>query len=196
MSDRSTRLTARGALFAAALGTAIAAAGPARAGSLGPEALVSSSALLIGAQPSSVGYSFNVSGPGTLQVTLSDDQWPNSLSDLNFQAVDGNQLAFALNGPGTTTYDISGAGSYFGYVTGLTGGSLDLGLYSLKISFDPAQPVPLPASMWMLLGGLAAAAGVLRYRATLPSARRARAPQPVASAAEEHEAADLPLLAH
>jgi len=189
MSDRNILSRLRGRLAGAALCgrlagvvlcSALGAASAAHAGDIssGSGAWTDASTDLIeGTQESSISYSFSTSGPGTLHVQLSDDVWPSALGDLSFTALEGSSSLFTLDGSGSLSYDISGAGTYFGYVTGMATGALDLGLYSLKLSFDPAQPVPLPPSVWLLLAGLAAAAGMLRYRATLPQMIRRRAPR-------------------
>jgi hypothetical protein len=197
MTDRDTCSSVR--RLAVALAGALAAASAAHAGSIPVDSVVASSQLIVGNQTaSSVGYSLTgINGPGVLHVTLSDDQWPTPLSDFSFTALNGTNQMFTLDGSGSYTYDIAGAGSYFGYVTGMASGPLDLGLYSLNITFDPAQPVPLPASVWMLLAGLAAAAGALRYRSALPYARlpyAARLQRPVPSPASS-EVVELPVLA-
>jgi hypothetical protein len=54
---------------------------------------------------------------------------------------------------------VNGPGTYYAYVTGSASGPLDVGAYGLKLGFQAlgqTTPVPLPASISLLLGGLAA----------------------------------------
>ena len=52
------------------------------------------------------------------------------------------------------------AGTYFADVMATAGGPLDLGVYSLSISFSPSA-VPLPPSGRLLLGALLLGVGLL-----------------------------------
>ena len=49
---------------------------------------------------------------------------------------------------------VAGPGMYFANVMAAAGGPLDLGVYSLLISFAPAVPVPPPSAGWLLLSGI------------------------------------------
>jgi hypothetical protein len=46
-----------------------------------------------------------------------------------------------------------GAGTYFAHVMAIAGGDLNLGLYSLLLTFTPSA-VPLPAAAGLLLMGM------------------------------------------
>lgn len=103
----------------------------------------------------------------TAQLTGLD--WPVPLSSLSFSATtatetldswsSSNPSPHALDASGTglstpfvDTFQV-GAGTYFAHVMATAGGSLDLGLYSLMLTFTPSA-VPLPAAVSMLLLGL------------------------------------------
>lgn len=129
---------------------------------------------------SDVGYKFSLSGPGTLSVSLKDLSWPtSSLTDLSFSAFSGGSamnLLGQFDGAGTANYDITGAGTFYAYVTGeatnpINGPAYGVGLYTLDVNFTPA--VPLPASLGLLLAALAAFAASQRLaprRAPVPGA--------------------------
>jgi hypothetical protein len=108
---------------------------------------------------SDVGYTFTLSGPGTLSVTLKDQSWPtSSLTDLSFSAFNvGNPMTLIgqFDGAGTASYNITGGSTIFAYVTGEatnsgTGPAYGVGLFTLDINFIPAV-VPLPPSIGLLL---------------------------------------------
>jgi hypothetical protein len=127
---------------------------------------------------SDVGYAFTVSGPGKLDISLQDLSWPtSSLSDLSFSADTPNSVIGQFNGAGTASYDITGGGTIYAYVTGeatnpASGPQYGIGLYTLKIDFTPSA-VPLPASLGLLLAALLALAllqHLMRQRDFFPSA--------------------------
>jgi hypothetical protein len=107
---------------------------------------------------------FSVSQAGTVTVTLSGLDWGSTLSSLSFTASSATQVLASWYGTGVTsdtaTFNVE-PGSYFTNImaTAVPGG-LDLGLYSLKMTFTPA--VPLPSSGWLLLTGMFVVAGLAR----------------------------------
>lgn len=112
--------------------------------------------------------SFTVKSAGEVTVTLQNIAWPASLSALSFSATSASKVLASWNGTGlssdTATFDVA-AGTYFTHVFAAAGGPLDLGLYSMLVSFSPTgnpPPVPLPASGWMLLTGIFVLAGLTR----------------------------------
>jgi hypothetical protein len=128
--------------------------------------------------------SFTTTTAGTVKVTVQDlsGQWLNSpLSALSFAANSATQLLASFNATNTTsdsaTFDV-GAGTYFANIMATAGGTLNLGLYSLMLTFTPNSgppPVPLPASDWMLLSGMFVLAGLLRVVRPLESRATAEA---------------------
>jgi hypothetical protein len=103
-------------------------------------------------------FSFNAPGSGTVTAQISSLPWPVPLSALSFSATTASSTlsswstSSAMSGPQIETFQV-GAGTYFAHVMATAGGTLDLGLYSLVLSFSPSA-VPLPAAGGMLLIGL------------------------------------------
>jgi hypothetical protein len=114
---------------------------------------------------SSAVFSFDVSGPGTVDAEVSNLDWPQPLTSLNFMATNGNQVLTSWSDGGAATsqnllFKVT-AGTYYADVLTTAGGPLDLGLYSLCLTFTPTV-VPLPSSFGLLLAGLAAGGLLLR----------------------------------
>ena len=135
--------------------------------------LLSDTTLVTGTE-SSV-YSFNAPGPGTVTVQLTSLAWPQALNSLSFMASTPSQVlswwsdpsSQPATGPQGLTFQVNGAGTYFADVTAAAGGALDLGVYSLSLTFTPAGTVPLPPSGLLLAGALALIFGwYWRHRAT------------------------------
>jgi hypothetical protein len=110
--------------------------------------------------------SFVAPSAGKVSVTLNSLDWPTPLNALSFSATSANQVLASWSGMGisknTATFDV-GAGTYFAHIMATAGGALDLGLYSVMMTFTPStSPVPLPASGWMLLTGMFVLAGLAR----------------------------------
>lgn len=107
--------------------------------------------------------SFQVTGAGTLSVYLSDMQWPVPLQSLTASIL-GNDgvLGSWTESSGTTSGEfsaqVSGAGTFDAFVAAVAGqvaSGFSLGVYSIRVAFTPAvTPVPLPAALDLLLGGL------------------------------------------
>jgi hypothetical protein len=141
-------------LLGAATGAGVAlafGAAPARvmADTLSPDVLLSQSTLVIN-QQSDV-YDFTAPGPGTLTVQLEDLTWPDPLSSLMFSLDSARSVLGWVASAGELTLSMAHGGSYFVDVTGVAGGALDLGLYSLQVDWTP---VPLPAALVLMLSGL------------------------------------------
>jgi hypothetical protein len=125
----------------------------------GTQTLVSQTSLVSGTQ-SSV-QEFTVTTPGTLTVNLQNLDWPDPLSSLSFMATTGTSVLADFSVQTSDPYTMTiGPGTYFANTTGSAGGPLDLGLYSLSISFTP-NAVPLPPSGRLLVGALALGAVLL-----------------------------------
>jgi hypothetical protein len=94
-------------------------------------------------------------------VTLNSLAWPTPLKALSFSATSANQVltSWDMSSSQPTPFDV-GAGTYFAHIMATADGALDLGLYSMMITFTPS--VPLPASGWMLLTGMFVLAGLAR----------------------------------
>ena len=121
--------------------------------------------------------SFTTPGAGVVNVSLKNLDWPAQLSALSFSATSSSQLLTSWSASGTfdggsVSFDV-GAGTYFAHIMATAGGSLDLGLYSMIMTFTPS--VPLPASGWMLLTGMFVLAGLARAVRPLELTGTARA---------------------
>jgi hypothetical protein len=144
------------AAFAAALsGGSI---GTAAAG----EVLFDSSGFVAGQQ--SFNKSFDIATPGTLTVTLSNISWPERLSNLSLLLSTSSGLLHPEMGEGSASVEV-GAGTIFAQWFGRAQGPLNLGVYAMKIEFQPsAVAVPVPTSLALLFSGLAMLAWQRRHR--------------------------------
>jgi hypothetical protein len=125
--------------------------------------LVENSGLIHGRQSQS--FEFFVPSTGTLTMQLADLVWPSAFQSLTASLTTSTSLLGALAQPGTLTWRIDTAGTFFAVVSGVAAGEFQLGLASLQIGFQPDLPaVPLPAGLWLLLSGLTSA-GLLARRA-------------------------------
>jgi hypothetical protein len=114
---------------------------------------------------SSATFSFAAPGAGTVTATVSNLPWPSSLKTLDFQATTASNTisswsALDSNQTGTESFAVS-QGTYFAHIMAVAQGDLDLGLYSLNLTFSP-NVVPLPTSNWMLLTGILVLFGLTR----------------------------------
>ena len=138
----------------------MAAAPHARADSI----LLAQTTMVIGNE--STVDSFTTPGAGTVSVSLQNINWPTPLSALSFSATSASQVLW--NGGGSmnnevASFNVSSAGTYFAHIMATASGDLNIGLYSLLMTFSPnSSPVPLPSSGWLLLIGLFVLAGVVR----------------------------------
>jgi hypothetical protein len=146
-------LTARFALGAVLLVVmSLARTPPAHADTM----LMASTELVSGT--SAATFSFNAPGSGTVTAQVSTLAWPVPLSALSFSATTATDTldSWSSSAPTSTPYVGTfqvGAGTYFAHVMATAGGSLDLGLYSMMLTFTPSA-VPLPAPAGMLIIGL------------------------------------------
>jgi hypothetical protein len=99
--------------------------------------------------------SFNITGPGTLTVSLSNVNWPAQLANLDMVlSSTGGSLLGPEMGAGTDSFHVD-SGMIFAQWFGTAQGPLNTGVYSLKVQFQTgATPVPLPATILLLLSGL------------------------------------------
>jgi hypothetical protein len=100
---------------------------------------------------------FNLTAPGTLTVTLTNVAWPQQLASLNFLLSSANGTMGPEMSAGTYSFNVAASGNVFAQWFGTAQGPLNAGVYSLKIDFQPqgGTTVPLPASVLLLLSGLA-----------------------------------------
>ncbi len=100
---------------------------------------------------------FQINSAGIYKATLTDFKFPSSFSG-NFAlgvVSGGNEMVGSTAGPGSFTFQAT-VGTYWASVFGVTAGSLDLGLYGIRIEQLSGQvsAVPLPAGMLLLASGL------------------------------------------
>lgn len=109
--------------------------------------------------------SFTAPTAGSVTVNLQSLNWPTPLSALSFSATSASSVLASWNGTGLTsdaaTFSVA-PGTYYAHImaTANASSSLDMGLYSMMLTFTPS--VPLPATGWMLLTGLFVLAGIAR----------------------------------
>jgi len=98
--------------------------------------------------------SFDIATPGTLTITLSNIPWLDTIADLNCFLTTSSGLIGKTMGVGTESITV-GSGMIYAHWFGDANGTYDLGVYGLKITFQPyATPVGLPSSLILLLSGL------------------------------------------
>ena len=117
--------------------------------------LVEQSALVSGSATTI--YSFAAPSSGTLTVHLENLAWPERLVSLNCSVFSPEAVLGAISGTNDLRLSVGIAGNYYARVSGTAAGLLNLGLYSVRISFAPGvvSAVPLPASFGMLILALA-----------------------------------------
>ncbi|HXP65360.1 MAG TPA: PEP-CTERM sorting domain-containing protein [Steroidobacteraceae bacterium] len=120
---------------------------------------------------------FNITGPGTLTITLQNVAWPETLANLNMTLSTASGLMGPELGAGTETFNVRG-GPIYAQWFGTAQGPLDLGVYSLKVVFNASltTPVPLPATGILLTLGLGILGWHLRRQNTAFPHSAARSP--------------------
>jgi hypothetical protein len=125
--------------------------------------LLSDTTLVRGA--STADLSFITPGAGTITATLLNHSWtsvdPLSALSLMVNSSTGVASYWSATQPATTESFQVGAGTYFAHIMATATGALDIGAYSLNLSFVPSA-VPLPASDWMLVIGICVLFGLMR----------------------------------
>ncbi|HEV2269421.1 MAG TPA: hypothetical protein VGR92_08185 [Steroidobacteraceae bacterium] len=105
-------------------------------------------------------YSFQTDGAGTLDISLKDWGFPVPLQQLTASLLSNDQVLGSWSESGGSTgqfaVQIPGAGLIDAFVAAQAGAyaGLQVGAYSMTISFLPAAPVPLPPALDLLLGGM------------------------------------------
>src|ERR1700730_7002774 len=105
-------------------------AGAVAAGSAGASEVLYDGAGFIRGQQAGM-ESFDVSGPGTLTVQLTNVAWPVSLGSLNAVISSASGLLGPEMGEGTQSYQLMTGGEIFAQWFGTAQGPLDAGVYAL-----------------------------------------------------------------
>lgn len=96
---------------------------------------------------------------GQVTVAVTDIRWRSLLAQLATSVTSGGRTIGSLNGSGNLIFSVQ-AGQRFAVAifAAAASSASNLGLYKLGVSFQPlaTSPVPLPATGWLLLSGLAA----------------------------------------
>ncbi len=113
----------------------------------------------------------SVSSSGKLTVEVHDLGVPLTIMDrlqsLSFSITAGSDVLGALAHEGSLTVDVANLSSVALHIFAIPSGDFKFGSLSWKASLDAVQPVPLPASLWLLIAGAAWAIGLQRKHATL-----------------------------
>lgn len=147
-----------------ALLTPLALSGVAIAPHAAAETILLAQTTLVAGSESTVD-SFTAPTAGSVTVNLQSLNWPTPLSALSFSATSASSVLASWNGTGLTS-DVASfsvaPGTYYAHImaTANASSALDMGLYSMMLTFTPS--VPLPATGWMLLTGLFVLAGIAR----------------------------------
>ena len=87
--------------------------------------------------------SFNVSGPGTLTVQLTNVAWPVALGSLNAVISSASGLLGPEMGEGTQSFQLMTGGEIFAQWFGTAQGPLDAGMFTMNIDFKPSGVAPV-----------------------------------------------------
>jgi hypothetical protein len=111
-------------------------------------------------------FSFHAPSAGTVTAQIANLAWPLPLASLSFSTTtSGSNMLASWTGGGVSQTQLEsfqvGPGTYFAHINATAAGSLDLGLYSLLLTFNPSA-VPLPAAAGLLMIGLLIVLGLSR----------------------------------
>lgn len=105
---------------------------------------------------------FTINNAGTYSATLTDFKFPNSFT-ANFGLMVSTSVAEMGQtlGPGSFTFEAT-PGTYWASVFGVPGGSLNMGLFGVRVEMLASavpSPVPLPGGLVLLASALVAYVG-------------------------------------
>jgi hypothetical protein len=119
--------------------------------------------------------SFDITTPGTLTITLSNFAWLDAIADLNcFVTTSGGMIGETM-GAGTESFNV-GPGMIYAHWFGDANGPYGIGVFGVKIMFQPGTPVALPRSLILMLSGLGVLLGWQRRGAVAPEPSAAHEP--------------------
>lgn len=100
-------------------------------------------------------FRLDIPAAGNLTVRLDDLGFPSLAGALSFALVQGGDVAGVLPSAGLLEMDIAGAGQFFAFVYAVGAPGVGIGSYYLNVTHEYQSPIPLPASVWFLLSGVA-----------------------------------------
>jgi len=102
--------------------------------------------------------SFTVASAGSYHVTLTDFSIPGTFDQLSLAVTTNTSLINLINDSGSFDFNADIGTTYFANLRGIAGGTLDLGLYGISVESiaGTVAPVPVPASLFMMVSALAA----------------------------------------
>jgi hypothetical protein len=97
--------------------------------------------------------SFDITSAGKLTISLSNIPWLDTISGLDCFLTTSTGLLGASMSAGTESFNVD-PGMIYAHWFGDAAGQYGIGVYGLKIQFQPnGIPVPLPGSLLLLLSG-------------------------------------------
>src|SRR5262249_48637676 len=87
-------------------------------------------------------HSFTTTQAGALTLRLENIAWPEQLSALSCNLYGKDVMLGSLATTGEIHLNLAGPGTFFSHVFAQSGGALDLGLFSIKVTFAPTVPLP------------------------------------------------------
>jgi hypothetical protein len=119
--------------------------------------------------------SFDITTPGTLTITLSNIAWLDTIADLNCFVTTSGGIIGKTMGVGTESFNV-GSGMVYAHWFGDANGPYGIGVFGVKIMFQPGTPVALPGSLILMLSGLGVLLGWQRRGVAVPEPSVAHEP--------------------
>lgn len=100
--------------------------------------------------------SFVAPSSGTLSVELAAIPWSErvgTITNLSVAMTSATELLGNALASEPLQFSVGGPGALFAHISGTVQGGLEIGLFSVRITFTPSA-VPLPAAAWLLTSAL------------------------------------------